>query len=276
MRRVEDINHFVQLTQTLKQDKTQIVTNSLLLPGEIERLTALGQMMYLPLPTGIAFLCDEGAFYRLYYYVDARKQISFEKLDKQVVIDFVYREGRKPDAVTNMQEEWQRCGFTPYSVNRKMSMSLVDYMQCKPRPLMRNGRQFQIIGAEPRHAAEIEALWRAVLDPFNSAIPEGSALLRQIEDGNVFCIIEDDTVYAADRIQVENRRGSAWQVAVDASMRRMGLGTALQLHNFFTAKKRGCHTFFLWVAEDNTAARMVYEKLGLACTKDISETYILK
>ena len=274
MRRVEDIAHFGRLTKENRAKFPAVYTNCLLMPADIEGYTAKGGLYYEATESGLYFFCDEHRFYRLYFYTAKDREIALVKLDKPVLIEFIYKKG-KPENIIMMQQKWLQYDAREYAQNLKMSFDLDGYNPVE-NTLCIGGRVFEAALAKEQYAEQILKLWDDTHHTFNSALPDRNGLLQEICRKNVYCILEGEKVVAADKMLIKNKRASIWLVAVDKSLRRMGLGSRLESYNIGIAKNEGCTSCFLWVSGDNTAAIKLYEKLGFSMEKEIAEAFVIE
>lgn len=130
----------------------------------------------------------------------------------------------------------------------------------------RNVKHISLLWAAPERAEEVAALHARLFDePWDA--PAIKSLLEHPASTSLIAVAgEPKTIKGFVIAQLAADEAEILSIAVAPDWQRAGLGTRL-IEGLARASKRGeARQIFLEVAEDNTAARALYSKLGFSET----------
>lgn len=93
---ITSYDQYAALVKEAKDNsKNKVFSNCYMLPAEIKRLIHLKKFYQVKTEQGLAFADDEGDYYYLFLYVNMSVSFTFPSLEKDILIENVYYEGRK-------------------------------------------------------------------------------------------------------------------------------------------------------------------------------------
>lgn len=109
---LEPILSYEQYSSAVKTAKAKaerkLFTNCYLMKNEIQRLIDLGSFYQIKYENddcnGAAFVGDERSHYRVFFYVDPRRDFGIPRLDRSALVETVYWDGQN----SGQQEEFER------------------------------------------------------------------------------------------------------------------------------------------------------------------------
>ncbi|WP_322174218.1 hypothetical protein [Acutalibacter caecimuris] len=102
---VRNFSEYSSAIQKAKQNAThRLFTNSYMLRDEVERLIGLNLLYLMSLESGAGFVEDQRAYWRLHLHIDLERRLQIHKLERSILIELVYAEGR----MTNQQEKFRQ------------------------------------------------------------------------------------------------------------------------------------------------------------------------
>jgi len=115
-------------------------------------------------------------------------------------------------------------------------------------------------------------LWKQALADAAPHNDPATAITQKLlfNDGLFFVAVVDDTIVGTVMGGYDGHRGWIYSVAVDASYRRQGIGSALVRHMERVLKELGCLKANLQVRMRNREVVKFYEKLGFNVEENIS------
>ena len=110
-----------------------------------------------------------------------------------------------------------------------------------------------------------------MLTPFRESI---EAALTRAENGEIIYLVAEINGYPVGQVLVDciTRKdegvGIVWALRVIPNMQNLGIGSKLMQAAEQTLRVRGLHSAELEVAQDNTGARRLYDRLGYQVTRE--------
>ncbi|MCE5209114.1 MAG: GNAT family N-acetyltransferase [Chloroflexi bacterium] len=275
MERVNDLKHFSALVKETKAASGNLISNCYLLPAHIQRYTHQKKMFYASMETGICFLCDEGDFYNLYFYLAEQAEVGFGKPDKPVIINLIHRDSSKPGVLCAIEDKWVGGGFTRYKSYKRMSLT-AGFVDSEPfNPQIPDSMDYTKAFARCSHLDEITALWRSTLDIYSDALPSGDEMINYLEKKQILCVLDKGQhIAAALQFQPENKVCIIRHVAVDEKHRRRGLAKILM--NFCFSECININRYILWVETNNLPAIKLYLYFGFQFDGVVSSQLLQK
>jgi predicted GNAT family acetyltransferase len=279
MNPVIDIFHFNILIKEAKSNGKRLISNCYLLPGEISKYINQHLMFWDSSSNGVLFFCEEKEFYFLYFFLPeaiGQDQIySIEKCTKPVIIDLVYLDSKKPQSLSNIQNQWEQNGFCVYTTYRRMSL-VTPHVEAEWESwasLEKNG--FLLTYAEPSLCREILKLWRQSLNPFSTSLPNEDEMVELMLNKHISCIVDkNNQVVAALQLQQNGKVCTFKHLVVNEKFRKQGFAQILFQSSI--GNHKDISKYILWVDEKNIPATSLYIKSGFYYDGKISCQLVYK
>lgn len=125
--------------------------------------------------------------------------------------------------------------------------------------------------ADP-HRAEVVSLWQDVFGHATGHNDASLAIDKKVDaaDGLFFLALKDGAVVGTILAGYDGHRGWLYSVAVHATHRNQGIGSALVLHAEEELARRGCMKLNLQIVEGNEKVAAFYESLGFSVEPRVS------
>lgn len=261
---MEKINSVAEFSYILNETKnifTDLISNCVLMPSDIERFSAVGKLFAERVSAGVLFLVEERDFFRVYYYLSPRGEYKPLNFAKPLLVENTVKEKSriKTDLITECLLKW---GFVQKCENVRYSLKLTDEHSICETSFSVNDKNFTIDFANLDDCKDIYEIWEKSLDKNNSAIPTQDEFKEFINSKNIICVYNENRAVAVNKLIYERKKGSLWLVAVHPDYRRMGIATKLKRFNFSRVNNLGGNSCFLWVDKSNTSAIRADIKLG--------------
>lgn len=163
----------------------------------------------------------------------------------------------KLEDVDRLSQMLCRCGFSPYTRLSRWRSSKIQFVSQSfwaDKAFMR---------ASAGDADEILMLLDNVFDPLVSHLPDKDKLLALIDQGLVFCILQEGRIIAVVCLERIGRQGIyLYQDAVIDEYRSTGVG--ILLLQFALYQFRDCRSFTSWTEDSNTPSNRMHRGLGMA------------
>lgn len=132
---IESYEEYTALVKEAKAKSTEkVFTNCYMLPAEIKRLIYLKNFYLVKTESGLVFADDEGGYYYLFLYVDMSKPLILPPLEKDILVENVYYDGRKTEIQCKFEEYVQNAGCVFVNTYN----AITDCPQLKPEKYWKN------------------------------------------------------------------------------------------------------------------------------------------
>lgn len=269
LEKVEDYSIFERKVTSFKANfpKGSIADNCYLLPDKIGAICSQGRLYQLDTGSSgsLAFLADEGRFYRLYLFAQGREPLNIGAFDKPVLAEVLYQEDKLSSQVGILMEFLENNGFHLHKLNRQFRLPIPDQavIEEKLEAVCKRCKQsgFMVTAAQFDDFEQIWALWEKFIDPYAFVYTSKDQWRQEIQAGRLQCI-KDETgnIVAAQQYSVEQKRSLESHIVVAPTLRGKGLAAVLLYRWLFLAAKAGCTNAFCWIAEDNLASLHLHKE----------------
>lgn len=118
------VQSFEQYSRMVKDAKAaaehRLFTNCFLMQDEVERLISLKRFYRVETNNGIAFADDEISHYYMFFYVDLKKELGVPTLDRNILVENIYLEGRMTPQQESFDNMLKTAGFIQGSTYRQI------------------------------------------------------------------------------------------------------------------------------------------------------------
>lgn len=267
MNKIETFDEYRQTVKDFKASVGKTTSNCFFMPNEVKALIASGKLYYTRMDTTLYIWVIEKDYDHLYYYLAADKEPGEIESHRQVVLDFVCREG-KEDSVKQEAGVFENIGFSKYKTYVRMKRTVNESepdLDDVPYTFGNNNAVY---------AAQIVKLWSDSLDMLSIPIPSVDEVEELISEKCVYYMLDGDTVVAAVHMECTGRSCILNHISVDDRYRGKGLGKHLMLRSFEAVAANGVQNCNLWVDVNNIPALNMYKKYGFQDEGMLSEQYL--
>lgn len=262
---LRQINDAAVFHQAVRRFQAQCPTGSVadncyLLPHKVAALVAQGRLYQMALQGGqaLAFLVDEGPFYRVHLFVPQQEPHHLGRMwaDKPLLAEVVYQDGRMAPRSALLMQALEAGGFQLHQVNRQFRLPIPPLSALQPKldALHRQSIQegFTLTSAQAEDFGQICALWKAYLDPYAFSYATPQQWQEELQAGRLQCI-KDGTgaVVAAQQFSLEGKTSQESHLVVAPPFRGRGLARVMYHRWLSSAAQAGCVNAFCWIARDN-------------------------
>lgn len=283
MERLESWGKYKELLKESKQRGFTRFINNYLDMGTVKRYIELGRMEYELDESGLYIYTDESLFYRLYIQC-GENAIKPQGRDKPVLVRNVYREGNKSAAQQDVEEQFRRQGFLPYSGSAQI---LATPMENRDYVLEKLGKAERFLGRFGLRiiygdSSRIEDIFRlrdseTELKPYHFSYETMEEKQQAIEKGYFRCVVNAcNELCAAQQFSVERNGIQGNWLAVKAGYKeKYGIGAAMAYHSFVYAIEHNIRNYFGWLERDNEKSLRYHQSIGYRLTGKVAEDWVL-
>lgn len=288
---VESYEQYATLVKDAKANSEhKLFSNCYMLPAEIKRLIALKKFYQVKTNTGLAFADDEGSYYYLFLYVDLAESLVLPRLEKDILVENVYYEGRKTELQCNFEQLVQSAGCvylnTYNAVTDRPQLAPDKYwkkLEALQNSLAAEGKK--ICQPTERQLKEFERIYRETIDKYVQKRYSKKERNEQRKKGYLHCVVDkDDRIYA---IQI-NRiiHGGAIATRKDCQGGIYSPGLMLYVFQEYyqnmptdsEKKKEYMRPKGIggWIAVNNKASWRLHKMLGIEATAKSMNQFVIK
>lgn len=288
---VKSYEEYVALVKEAKQKASnKVFSNCYMLPAEIKRLISLKSFYQVNTETGLVFVDDEGPYYHMVFFVDIKSKLVLPTLEKDILIENVYYEGRK----TQLQDDFEKflesvgCVFLNTYRGLEEKPSLAPDKFFKKLSVLENtlaieGKKIAVPKYE--QLPEFEKVYRSIIDKYVQKKFTLKERKKQADAGLLYCITDNS--------------GKIYAIAVRASVQGGAYGSRKEYQNniyapvllFYLFKnfydnipkdldeqKRYMRSRSIsgWIAVDNKASWRIHKMLGIKATGKSMNQFVIK
>lgn len=288
------IESYEQYTALVKEAKAnsehKLFSNCYMLPAEIKRLIALKNFYQVKTNTGLAFADDEGSYYYLFLYVDLTESLKLPKLEKDILVENVYYEGRKTELQCNFEQLVQKAGCvylnTYNAVTDRPQLPPDKYwkkLEALQNSLAAEGKK--ICQPTEKQLKEFEHIYRDTIDKYVQKRYSRKERNEQRKAGLLHCIDDNNgNIYA---IHISGLlHGGAIATRKDCQGGIYSPGLMLYIFKKYYEsmpknideqekymKPKGIGG---WIAVDNKASWRIHKMLGIKATSKSMNQFVIK
>ena len=263
LKKVDGYSVFESMVHGFKSGfpKGSVSDNCYLLPDKIASICSEGRLYQIDTQSleHLAFLADEGSFYRLYLFMQGQGPLDFDIPDKPVLAEVLYQEGRLSSQAVALMQRLENDGFHLHKKNRQFRLPVPDraITEKKLDTMLERCKQhgFTVTTAQSGDFEQIWNLWEEFIDPYAFVYTSRDQWQQEIRAGRLQCIKDaEGSIVAAQQYSVEQKRSMESHIVVAPPLRGKGLAAVLLYRWLFLAAEAGCTNAFCWIAEDNPAS----------------------
>lgn len=288
---IESYEEYTALVKEAKAKSTKkIFTNCYMLPAEIKRLIALKSFYQIKTEKGLVLADDEGGYYHTVFFVDLEQRFALPVLEKDILVENVYYEGRQ----TQAQEEFDKFLLASGCVFYNKYRSIMDKPSLSPdkffkklsvleKTLALEGKKIAI--PTYKQLDEFEKVYKSIIDKFVQKKYTRKERKAQADAGYLLCVTDENaSIYAvAVRTCVGggaygSRRDCQGNIYAPVLLLYLFKDfydnvpdDPLKAKEYMNSKRIGG-----WIAVDNKASWRTHKMLGIIATDKSMNQFILK
>ena len=288
------IESYEQYTALVKEAKAnsehKLFFNCYMLPAEIKRLIELKNFYQVKTKDGLVFIADEDVYYHMVFFVDLHKRFSLPYVEKDVLVENIYYEGRKTEAQEKFEEFLLDLGCTfinTYrSIEDKPSLAPDKFfkkLDVLEKTLALEGKKIAVPTYE--QLPEFEKVYRSIIDKYVQKKYTRKERRKQADAGLLYCITDDSAAIYAIAIKA-CVNGGAYGSRSDSQNNIYAPILVLYLFKDFydnipndteeRVKYMRSKGIGGWIAIDNKASWRVYKLVGIKSTSKSMNQFVIK
>ena len=288
---ISSYDEYITLVKKYKSNFVRkVFTNCYIMPAEVKRLIALGNLYLVKTNCGLAFADDEEGYYYLFLYVDMLKPLELPSLDKDVLVEDVYYEGRKTVDQSKFEEYLQSAGCvflnTYNSITNRPQITPERYwkqLSSLEKSLAAEGKKI----SQPKDSQlkEFEYVYRETIDKYVQKRYSLKERKQQRNLGYLHCIDDKDGKIYAIHISgilhggaIATRKDCQGGIYSPALMMYVQKGYYESMPEDEAARKEYMRSRSIggWIAVDNTPSWRMHKMLGFKATGKSMNQFVIK
>ena len=272
MELVKNFDHFVKLIKSEKSRNGRTKTNCYFFPDYITKITKEETLYFERTSSGLFFLKHEVGFYMLYFYVSDQLKDELDiqflnSIEEPVLLNTIYSQISNEAKLRSDVNFWSSQNFY---LRKNFKRMILTNDLCINENRLNNNLDYLIRFVNRSEIEELLFLWKNSLDLLSNPLPNEGELISSIINQEIICILDTNkNIIAALQCRKEGSFFEISRVAVDYRFRRQGLAYTLMVKSI-----QSKNNYFLWVAEDNFSAIMLYEQLGFMFDGKITKQFL--
>jgi len=248
---MKQINALSELSPMLTaQWKKGVMTNAAFSAERFRSEIENGTLYVQEIPDGLLLFRKRDGFYRLNFYLQPEADLSGLLFPGDTVMEIASRP--QDTSLKCAERMWQQKGFAfLFGRTRVAWTEPYETLSLNPAYTIR-----------PALQSDADAAMQLLLDRFSvrtACLPNFQELRSDIETGNLWlAVTPQNEVIGVLHTVSEKKSVQVRHIAVSQSHKKQGVATQL----LCALRQRTDGKIFLWVSDNNTPARQLYDKLG--------------
>lgn len=256
---MERINDLMQLNELLTPYlKGRHFTNNYTLPAAYVPLINEGRLYQIS-RDGLFLFVDMDNYYRFYYHLNDAETVFSFCFNKPLVAEVAFQKDKIPPEIA--AECLIKSGFSKEVKRVRMKADREGFLVGEQSLTL---TFIRVEEASEKMHEEIMAFLQANFDPLTGFLPSKNDIKKAVGQGEILCAYEGmgKDLLGVLHMGIDKKNTDLLHIAVARQARKRGIGETLLVKWKETASKRGAINYTIWVADDNLAARTLYEKVG--------------
>lgn len=288
---IESYEQYTALVKEIKANSIQkVFTNCYMLPAEIKRLISLKNFYQVKTDQGLVFADDEGGYYYLFLYVDMSNPLILPSLEKDILVENVYYDGRRTKIQCKFEEYVQNAGCiflnTYNAITNRPQLNPEKYwkkLELLQNSLAAEGKKISI--PTERQLKQFEEIYRETIDKYVQKRYSKKERKEQRKLGYLHCIDDKEGKIYAIHINgllhggaIATRKDCQGGIYSPGLMLYIFKGYYEAMPQESEAQKKymrpkgSCG----WIAVDNKASWRMHKMLGLTAMGKSMNQFIIK
>lgn len=288
---IQSYDEYISLIKECKANSEQkVFSNNYIMPAEAKRLISLGFLYRVKTNCGLVFADDEGGYYYLFLYVDMLEPLKLPGLEKNILVENVYYEGRKTDTQTKFEQYIQSSGcvfFNTYnSITDRPQMSPKKYwkqLSTLEKALAAEGKK--ICQPKDDQLKQFERIYRATINTYVQKRYSKKERRKQRDLGYLYCIDDNKgaiyAIYISGALHggaIATRKDCQGGIYSPTLLLYAQRGYYEGMPDDIDARKEYMRSRRIggWIATDNKISWRMHKTLGFKATGKSMDQFVLK
>lgn len=288
---IKSYEEYISLVKNIKSNsKQKLFTNCYMMPNEVKRLISLGNLYMVKTNCGLAIADDEGGYYYLFLYVDMLLPLELPTLEKDILVEDVYYEGRKTDFQNKFEEYVQKAGCvflnTYNAITTRPQISPEKYwkqLASLEKSLAAEGKK--ICQPKENQLKEFEQIYRETIDKYVQKRYSLKERKKQRKLGYLHCIDDENGNIYAIHISgvlhggaIATRKNYQGGIYAPALMMYVQKSYYESMPEDEEARKEYMRSQGIggWIAVDNLPSWRMHKMLGFKATEKSMTQFVIK
>lgn len=265
MKIIEDIETLNEIIQNYFVKKT--ITNNYLLSSDYSQYITDKKLYWVNSTSNASIMVEKFDFYRLYYYINNQEELMTFNIGKPITMEIIYRgAAQRPFEIISY---WEKCGFRQHILREHMvaAFSQLRFFDEKD-------------SVKVKYAETIEEILftkniiEQTFDKYTGDILSLEEVTSLVKKQNVLCAYIEEAICGIIQFEIKNGVVMWGHFVIGEEFRGKGIATKL-MQAFFRLLGISPNTRFqMWVVNDNTKARDIYQRIGFKCDSKISQSML--
>ncbi len=241
------VNSYEEIAKLISlQIRKGVVTNCFIKEEELKVEIENHQLYYIVFPNGLLIFRDRGSHYILNYYINGDVGFSLNDVEKDVVIEIVYRDNDKngKELVTFFENLGMKVYLERVRLTRKLECA--------------KDASLEVTKCKLEDAEDILLLLKENFDLYSGCIPSKEMILKDIENQKIY-VYKKEKIEGLLRFDKSKMSSTIKHLAVRKEFRNKKI--AQNLIRKYHEDVKGV-PMIVWTGKENKAAIALYEKMG--------------
>ena len=283
MENVYSVEQYYALISKNKERLGRLKTNCTLTPTLIERYISMDRFLYEEVESGIFFFSDEDFFYQAYYYLRDNISFCFEKKNKPVLLQNIYKEEKDNLFLSFFNAELERNNFILKDTLRhavlknsdKLFLSLEKSVKSIARIFDKKGFVFQNVTYN--QISELKTFMSHIEEiPFYQyPYFTDSEYMEESNAGRLSCIVDaDNKIVAARHLIVVGKKAYGWVGIADEYKTLYGFAPFILYKQLIYLRENNI-SMCSWVKTTNIPSIQYHNRIGSTWTGQLEDEWLL-
>lgn len=284
MELVCNIKQYYNLIAERKAELGRIKTNCVLSSEAIERYISLNRFLYEKGESGIFFFSDEENYYQLYYYLQEGRTFSFEKKNKPVLVQNIFREGKEDKFLSFLNVQLKNNGFEykdtlSHAVLRETNIlfeTLEKSVKRIERIFLKEGFVFKNVAIEQLSELKEFMLHIEEIPFYQYPYYTDEEYIEEANEGRLSCIVDKEgKIIAARHLIVAGKKAYGW-VGIKKEYKALyGFAPYILYQQLIYLRKNNI-VMCSWVKTTNTPSIQYHNRIGSAWSGQLEDEWLLE
>ena len=283
MKNVCSVEQYYTLISKNKERLGRLKTNCVLTPVLIERYISMDRFLYEEVETGIFFFSDEDEYYQVYYYLQDGASFYFEKKNKPILLQNIYKEGKVNPFFSFLNTELERNNFILKDTLRHavlensdmLFLALEKSMKSITRIFGKKGFVFQNVTYD--QISGLKAFMSRIEEiPFYQyPYFTDSEYMEESNAGRLSCIVDaDNKIVAARHLIVVGKKAYGWGGIADEYKTLYGFAPFILYKQLIYLRENNI-SMCSWVKTTNIPSIQYHNRIGSTWTGQLEDEWLL-
>jgi len=279
LKKLDSLEQYNILIREVRKECRRPYSNLYYTAEQIQRYIDLGRAFFYNAEGGVIFLFDEENYYKVGLYLNGEKQFDFPSVDKKLLIRNVYKEGKKEDVLTTIENKLTEIGFEKQETTAQVVAQVTEVCEKSRRverhifKMQKNGFYCGIVDEARMPEAEQILLDSKIIKDYH--IDYRTESEKNIISGTYMGIWnKDGKLCAVSIVSIINGIAQGVGIAVREEYKMCGLAPILTYYRFQWLQEHGVELTQAWLLLSNQKSILYHSSLGYIITDKRADEWI--